>query len=832
VPDAEDPVSMYYSYLTSPRFYSPRWYHEGIATFLETWMSGGHGRAQGGWDEMFWRTMMLEGARPYDVVGLESEGTTVDFQVGWNSYLYGLRFVSYLGLTYGPDQLLAWFTRTEGSRPSFAGQFRQVYGLSLAAAWRNWLAWERTWQDRNLARIRQYPVASGTPLGAETLGSVSRAFVAPDGRHAYFATQQVARPCLLVAMDLATGQTRPLAEVPSPSTYNVTSLAYAPTEGRLFYTNNEHQWRDLYELDLKSGRTRRLIRNCRAGDLAFHPQDQSLWAIQHRDGRSTLVRIAKPYNRVMKVKELPYGQDLIDLDIAPDGRTLTATRIEINGTMSLVEVGLTDLLLDRETLKVLHVFPGNSASNFVHAPGGRYLFGTSYLTGVSNVFRFDLDTGKMEAASNAETGLFRPTPLPDGQLLAFRYAAGGFRPVRMPVVTTEDLNAVLYLGQEVVEHHPELKTWNAGSPLRVDVDKAVTFKGDYGKAGLFRLASLYPVVEGYKNTAAVGLRATFSDPLELTKASFTGTWSPDPNVKADERFHAKFNATHGNWQLRLAENATDFYDLFGPTKVSRKGWAAGVDYHDALVVDQPRTMQYGFSATCYGDIDTLPGYQNVWAPYAKEQTTRVWLQDASEKRTAGSAEPEYGYQWNLAASGNRVGTLIFPQYEAGLDLGVLTPLPHASLWLRSAAGLSRGDPTNPFAHFYFGGFGNNYVDWQETRRYRTPYSLPGLAIDQVGGGDYLKETLEWVLPFLRFSRLGVPGFYASWAQLAVFSSHLDLNRETRAQRLEARDLGAQLDLSLTLFSSLESTLSLGWAAGHAQGAPAGHEVMASLRIIK
>ena len=87
-------MSMLYSFLTSPRWYSPRWYHEGIAVFLETWMAGGIGRTLGGYDEMVFRTMVLEDAYFYDVVGLESEGTTIDFQVGQNSYLYGTRFVT------------------------------------------------------------------------------------------------------------------------------------------------------------------------------------------------------------------------------------------------------------------------------------------------------------------------------------------------------------------------------------------------------------------------------------------------------------------------------------------------------------------------------------------------------------------------------------------------------------------------------------------------------------------------------------------------------------------------------------------------------------------
>jgi hypothetical protein len=69
---------------------------------METWMAGGLGRAMGGWDEMVFRTMVRDDAYIYDVVGLESEGTSADFQTGANSYLYGTRFMTWLCYTYGP----------------------------------------------------------------------------------------------------------------------------------------------------------------------------------------------------------------------------------------------------------------------------------------------------------------------------------------------------------------------------------------------------------------------------------------------------------------------------------------------------------------------------------------------------------------------------------------------------------------------------------------------------------------------------------------------------------------------------------------------------------
>ena len=149
---------MIYSYLCSPRRYAPRWYHEGLAVYMETWMAGGIGRALGGYDEMEFRAKVRDNGYFYDLVGLESEGTTSDFQIGQNSYLYGTRFMSYLALHYGPEQVVKWMNRDEGSKAYYASAFRQTFDASIDDVWREWIAWEREWQAANLERIREYPV--------------------------------------------------------------------------------------------------------------------------------------------------------------------------------------------------------------------------------------------------------------------------------------------------------------------------------------------------------------------------------------------------------------------------------------------------------------------------------------------------------------------------------------------------------------------------------------------------------------------------------------------------------------------------------------------------
>ena len=156
-PLAAHPESILYFYLTAPRVSSPRWYLEGIGVFLDTWMAGGLGRAQGAFDEMVFRSMVQDGSPFYDPLGLVSEGTKVDFRVEANSYLYGTRFMSYLAYENGPESLVRWTSRSPGSKGYYASQFRKVYGKTLNQAWADWVAFEHDFQRSNLEAVRQYP---------------------------------------------------------------------------------------------------------------------------------------------------------------------------------------------------------------------------------------------------------------------------------------------------------------------------------------------------------------------------------------------------------------------------------------------------------------------------------------------------------------------------------------------------------------------------------------------------------------------------------------------------------------------------------------------------
>ena len=228
LPVPAQPESVLYFFLTTPRVAAPRWFHEGIATFLDTWMAGGIGRAQSGFYEMVFRSMVKDGVSFYDPLGLVSEGTEVDFMLQTNSYLYGTRFMVWVARTFGPEKLVAWVARHDGGRAYYASEFERVFGISLDEAWARWAADERTFQQANLAAVRQFPLTPATDLTQQALGSVSRAFYDPRTRTVYAAFNYPGVVAHVGSIAADTGKVERLATIKGPVKYMVTSLARDP----------------------------------------------------------------------------------------------------------------------------------------------------------------------------------------------------------------------------------------------------------------------------------------------------------------------------------------------------------------------------------------------------------------------------------------------------------------------------------------------------------------------------------------------------------------------------------------------------------------------------
>ena len=831
-PVPDQPLSMLYGYLTGPRWYAPRWYVESIAVFMETWMAGGLGRALGAYDEMVFRTMVRDSSYIFDVVGLEAEGTKVDFQVGAASYLYGTRFISYLALRHGPGPLLRWFIQSPGSSAGFSAQFEKVYHASLDDEWRRWIAWEHRWQQANLDSLRRYPITPFRRVTREAMGSVSRSFIDPGAHRAYVAVNFPGQTPHIAAVDLATGDVENLQEVRGGALFYVTSLAFDPDTRTLFYTADNNHWRDLYAYDVRTGSSRLLIKDVRTGDFAFNRADRSLWGVRHFNGISTLVRIPYPYTEWNQVFSFDFGKDIFDIDISRDGSQLVGALTHVDGTQNLIRMKTSALISGDASFDTLYDFENSTPANFVFSGDGSRLFGTSYRSGVSNVVRYDLAKRVMEWVTNGETGFFRPTPVSADSLFAFHFTGRGFEPVMIANGTVTDVSPIGYLGQAVVDSFPVLKTWALPPPSAVNADSVTRFTGEYSPMGNIRLASLYPIAEGYKVYPAYGLRFNFADPLSLHRIDLSASYTPNRSVPTDQRLHASFDYSFWEWGVNGSWNGADFYDLFGPTRASRKGSSLGLSYRNYWTFEEPESMEFTGSLNGYWGLERLPEYQNIAVTFDRFYTFNAAVKYSLVTRSLGAVEEENGFRWELASLNDAVNGTVYPRVYGSLAGGLLLPIDHSSLWVRASAGYSPGVRSEPFANFYFGGFGNNWVDRGEVRRFRQYYAFPGAELNSIGGTNFGKILVEWVVPPLRFRRFGGESAYCTWAQLVLFSGGIMTNMDAPSLAGTAGDIGAQLDFRLVFFSALESTLSFGYATAAEKSEKLKQEFMVSLKILR
>jgi len=817
VADNRDPVSMAYSYFTTPRWYSPRWYHEGIAVFMETWMSGGIGRVMGGYDEMVFRTMVRDSAFFYNVIGLESEGTAIDFQVGVNSYLYGTRFISYLAYHYGLTKLKEFYSRTDSSRRYFAAQFKQVYGIPIQEEWDKWIVWEDQFQQTNLNEIRKFPISTYRKISQKPLGSVSRQYYDPASRKLLAAVNYPGKMAYISAIDVMNGAMTKIAPVLTPSLFFVTNLAYDDSTKTIFASTKNRDWRGLQSVDVKTGEVKDLIKITRTGHLVIDPADHSLWGIQTISGRTSLVQIKPPYTDLKTVMTLPYGRDLSDPAISKDGRLISVTLSDVTGSQKLVVYKIADLIAGKSDPQVIYEFEDNPASNFVFSPDGRYLYGTSYYTGVSNVFRISLDTHKAQILTNAETGFFRPLPISADSMIVFNYTHEGMIAGIMKIDTVENVNPVTYLGQRIFKRFPEVENWTLPSPLKINLDSIKVVEERYRPVKELKLASAYPIVQGYKGFVAGGYRFNFMDPMGLNSLNLKLSVTPNNGLPEKQIPHISAEYNYWNWTFAGNYNYADFYDLFGPTKFARAGYSFSTKYYKLLNRFAPNKTDLYFKLTVYGDLETLPNYQNIASDYRTLYMGTFNYHKSLLRKSLGAIEQEQGYDWNVYAFSSLAKQTFYPQLINNFDLGFLLPLRNTSFWFRTSLGQSFGQSDKTNSYFFFGGFGNNYLDYRSAQQYRDMSSFPGMEIDAISALNYGKFSPELDLKPFRFRKVGFKGLYSTYARLTLFGMGLFTNigyDQPQLRQVNYFSTGAQLDFEIVLFSLLKSTLSLGYSRAY------------------
>ena len=126
------------------------------------------------------------------------------------------------------------------------------------------------------------------------------------------------------------------------------------------------------------------------------------------------------------------------------------------------------------------------------------------------------------------------------------------------------------------------------------------------------------------------------------------------------------------WNFHASWNKTDFYDLFGPTRTSRRGYNIGLSYEREYTMQPPFKWHWGASVNAYGDMDALPMYQNVSVgnDVRTFQTANFSIGASKTRTSLGGITPEQGYDCRLSGYAWLVDGKCFPSLTLSLDEGV------------------------------------------------------------------------------------------------------------------------------------------------------------------
>jgi len=268
----------------------PGWMTEGFATYIETVTTTG-GRGRSTYTDMLLRTAALQGTFPRIDI---ADGYGSDFPRGQLRYLYGVRFHLEVAKQTRPEAWVEFHHLHSRGVIPFLLPAKKAFGkrfLPMWTAWRSSASAEALAEAERIARegsgvtaTRVLPIRAGEGL---------RPIYSADGTHILYGHRSPSERSAIrsISRDGVSDKRVYRGGVEGLVLSPDGAFAWAGligSSGR--YTN----FKDLFRVDLETGRSRRLTVGGRVTWPAPHPDGDWLVAVQTHMGQTQLVRVDLP----------------------------------------------------------------------------------------------------------------------------------------------------------------------------------------------------------------------------------------------------------------------------------------------------------------------------------------------------------------------------------------------------------------------------------------------------------------------------------------------------------------------------------------------------------
>ena len=714
-----------------------------------------------------------------------------------------------IGFLFNPDEFY----------PGLESKFKDVFGINFSDAWDEFVSDEISFQKNNIALIKKYSITETRALSNEHFGWVTKTTFDRKNNSLIFGYHRSGELAEIQKFNLNTNKSTIITTLPSPSLIQVASVAYDESFNQIFFTTNNNQlYRDIWMYDLNTNKEKILFRDVRVGALTVSQTTHELWGIQHISGKAILIRSKYPYTVMQSLSVLNVGDELQDLSINPKGNLLAGTMHRSDGKQSVFISDITGIEKGKPfAFQVITAIgsPENPSWSF----DGNYLYWNAYTNGVSNIYRYDLQSEEKIPLSNTTIGLFRPAEVSKDSMVAMEFSIDGFTPVKFAIKQAERLPAINYFGQKILDKAPDLYKLNL-KPANEVIDKnTFTEEKSFSSFADISVRTFIPIVSGFQSRVVLGLFTQLNDALLTHDFILEAGVSPFKETTKDIKFHLRFKYSYKQRLILAVEhNSPDFFDLFNKRERGMLGSRYAIGYNHYWVYDNPLKVKQNTELSFYNGIKFInDNLTEVRQPDYAILKSDLDIQNL--RKSIGSIDWESGDQIKLSLMGygsNPEAPKFSGQLMAEWHKLTLFLVDHNVLHFKSCIGYHFINEQLPETMFYFGGFGNREIENESVKQFEKMFRFPGIPIYSLISDKFFKVMIENSFPPIRIPDISFANIQLKNINVSIFCQGL-ISDSPDIEKIV--DAGAQINIMFEHWYNLESTVSAGiakawWSQGN------------------
>lgn len=395
--------------LLFPNLFQPRWFIEGLATYVET--HTGIGRGQSSSFEMLMREEVARGLLPVATVNLPA-----DSQPLAKHYLYGVYFYQFLRDTYGEESITRLINNYSDNLLPFSinSNSKSVFGKDVDQLWSEFSAYLNKRFSKQLKVLNQSNIKEGTAVVNTANQLASIGFIDKDTL-VYIENDLESEAKLMM---LKNSKKDLLTVINNNSLFNIGAgnIIYL---SQLDYCDEYHLYYDIYRFNVVSKETEQLTQCSRykhfsvssSNNIAAVRTVASIPQIDLLDADAKLIKTLWKGN---------YGDVINHIDWSEKRNSLLITKKELNKSWNIYEFNL-DTLKWRDVVVDDAIFM--QASYAFDEEGIVFISDSS---GVHNIYKKLFKTPDIAALTNVLSGAFSPRQI-ENKLYYQRFERNGYR---------------------------------------------------------------------------------------------------------------------------------------------------------------------------------------------------------------------------------------------------------------------------------------------------------------------------------------------------------------------------------------------------------------------